>query len=313
MTESECPVDFTFDFGGASREELMAEVRENVISLARELSRPRVTRKMEITRGDKADEQSQLHVTRRMESAESAAERLLAELNEQKAFFSRQLEFLKLEEAHFAEQNLPVPPLFRRLSERFNFYWLYLPIGYQARPNMPFVRVECAVEFNPDAPDDQRPISALILPDRKFVNILQTSAEAIVRLGSNFEFEVYAPSLGSSAALGTSIGVRVGPFNYRLVRAQIEHSGEKTHKVFWRVSGADFFREHVPQFAVVLQVPRHVTTLKVAAAMQAYSAFNFAAAGLGEIIAYLGQRLANFLRSGAPVRDLREYDLSAQL
>jgi hypothetical protein len=313
MTESERLVDFAFDFGGASREELMAEVRENVIGLARELSQPRVTRRMETERADTTDALSEPRVMRSIESAESAAERLLAELNEQKAFFSRQPEFLKLEEAHFAEQNLPVPSLFKRLSDRFNFYWLYLPIGYQARPNMPFVRVECAVEFNPSAPDDQRPISALILPDKKFVNILQSNAEAIVRLGSNFEFEAHVPSLGGSAALGTDVGVRVGPFNYRLVRAQIEHSGEKTHKVFWRVSGADFFRERVPQFAVVLQVPRHVTALKVAAAMQAYSAFNFAAAGLGEIIAYLGQRLANFLRAGAPVRDLRAYDLSAQL
>jgi hypothetical protein len=313
MTESERPVDFAFDFGGASREELMAEVRENVIGLARELSQPRVTRKMEIESAETADAPSQPRAMRSVESAESAAERLLAELNEQKAFFSRQPEFLKLEETHFAEQNLPVPPLFKRLSERFNFYWLHLPIGYQARPNMPFVRVECAIEFNPDAPDHERPIGALILPDKKFVNILQTNAEAIVRLGSDFEFEAHLPSVGGSAALGTAVGVRVGPFNYRLVRAQIEHSGQKTHKVFWRVSGADFFRERVPQFAVVLQVPRQVRTLTVAAAMQAYSEFNFAAAGLGEIIAYLGQRLANFLRAGAPVRDARAYDLSAQL
>lgn len=293
MTESERPLEFAFDFGGVSREELIAEVRDNVIGLARELRQERVVRSME--------------------TALSPAEQLLAELNEQRAFLSRQVDFLKLEEAHFAEQNLPVPELFRRLSERFNFYWLHLPIGYHARPNMPFVRVECAVEFNPNAQDDQRPISALILPDRKFVNILQTNVEANVRLGSNFEFEAYVPSAGGNVALSTDSGVRVGPFNYRLVRAQIEHSGEKTHKVFWRVSGAEFFRERVPQFAVVLQVPRHVSALRVAAAVQAYSAFNFAAAGLGDIIAYLGQRLANFLRAGAPVRDMNLYDLSAYL
>ncbi|MFQ3535875.1 MAG: hypothetical protein SNJ58_08355 [Aggregatilineales bacterium] len=303
------PLTFEFDFGGESRDALMAEVRENVIGLARELGEERVTRSM----GE---------VTRRMESALTPAEQLLAELNQQRAFLSRRLDFLKLEEAHFAEQNLPVPELFKRLSERYNFYWLHLPVGYHARPNMPFVRVECAVEFNPTAADDQRPISALILPDRKFLTLLEANAEATVRLNQNFEFEAQMgelslPSLSGSAGAGAGAGVSgslsVGPFNYRLVRAQIEHSGEKTHKVFWRISGAEFFRERVPQFAVVLQVPRHISQLTVAAAVQAYANFNFAAAGLGEIIAYLGERLRNFLRAGAPVRDSNMYDLSAQL
>ncbi|PJF36515.1 MAG: hypothetical protein CUN49_05075 [Candidatus Thermofonsia Clade 1 bacterium] len=301
-------MNFEFDFGGESREALMAEVRENVIGLARELSQQRTMRSI----GE----------PRRSMDLVDPAQRLLEELNQQRAFFSRQLDFLKLEEAHFAEQNLPVPDLFKRLSERFNFYWLHLPVGYYARPNMPFVRVECAVEFNPNATDAQRPVSALILPNKKFLSLLQAQAEATVRLGSNFEFEAQTgemrlPSVGGSAALSTGAGISsslsVGPFSYRLVRAQIEHSGEKTHKVFWRISGADFFRERVPQFAVVLQVPRSVNQLQVAAALQAYAEFNFAAAGLGEIIGYLGQRLANFLRAGAPVRDTQLYDLSAQL
>lgn len=309
MTDSPSPLNFEFDFGGESRDALMAEVRENVIGLARELGEERVTRSMGET-------------TRRMESALTPAEKLLEELNQQRAFLSRQLDFLKLEEAHFAEHNLPVPELFRRLSERYNFYWLHLPVGYHARPNMPFVRVECAVEFNPTAADDQRPISALILPDKKFLTLLQMNAETTVRLNQNFEFEAQTgelslPNVSGSAGAGASVsvggGVSVGPFNYRLVRAQVEHSGEKTHKVFWRVSGADFFRERVPQFAVVLQVPRYVSELKVAAAVQAYAEFNFAAAGLGEIIAYLGERLRNFLRAGAPVRDTAMYDLSARL
>lgn len=309
MTDGPSPLTFEFDFGGESRDALMAEVRENVIGLARELGEAPVRRSM----GE---------ATRRMESPLAPAEQLLAELNEQRAFLSRQLDFLKLEEAHFTEQNLPVPQLFKRLSERYNFYWLHLPVGYHARPNMPFVRVECAVEFNPTAPDDQRPISALILPDKKFLTLLEANAEATVRLNQNFEFELYSgalslPNLGGSAGAGAGVGlgggVSVGPFNYRLVRAQIEHSGEKTHKVFWRVSGAEFFRERVPQFAVVLQVPRHVSELKIAAAVQAYANFNFAAAGLGEIVAYLGERLRNFLRAGAPVRDANLYDLSTRL
>lgn len=303
MTDSPTFSDFEFDFGGESRETLMQEAQETISGLARELSDTRTTRSLGA-------------------SAENPAEQLLKELNEQRAFLSRQLDFLKLEEAHFAEQNLPVPDLFKRLSERYAFYWLHLPVGYSARPNMPFVRVECAIEFNPNMADDQRPVSALILPDKKFLNLLQANAEATVKLGTNFEFEAQTgelslPNVGGSAGVSTAVatsgGISVGPFNYRLVRAQIEHSGEKTHKVFWRISGADFFRERVPQFAVVLQVPRSVTQLQVAAAVQAYANFNFAAAGLGEIIAYLGQRLANFLRAGAPVRDANLFDLSARL
>lgn len=303
MTDSPTLSDFEFDFGGESRETMMQEAQETISGLARELSDTRITRSLEA-------------------SAENPAEQLLKELNEQRAFLSRQLDFLKLEEAHFAEQNLPVPDLFKRLSERYAFYWLHLPIGYSARPNMPFVRVECAVEFNPNMADDQRPVSALILPDKKFLNLLQANAEATVKLGNNFEFEAHTgelslPNASGSAGVGAAVAasgsLSVGPFNYRLVRAQIEHSGEKTHKVFWRISGADFFRERVPQFAVVLQVPRSVRQLQVAAAVQAYADFNFAAAGLGEIIAYLGQRLASFLRAGAPVRDANLFDLSARL
>lgn len=86
-----------------------------------------------------------------------------------------------------------------------------------------------------------------------------------------------------------------------------------TEKVFWRMSEERFFQEDDPTFIVVMQVPREVKEVKIAAAMQAYHSFNLWAADLSAVMGYLRERVATFFSKGAPIRDTKVWDLTPKL
>jgi hypothetical protein len=79
------------------------------------------------------------------------------------------------------------------------------------------------------------------------------------------------------------------------------------------LAGAEFFQEDDRTFIVVLQVPKSVNEVKIAAALQAYHKPNVAAMGLGESIRYFGSRLATFFRKGAPATDTKLWDITPSL
>jgi hypothetical protein len=315
--------DFDFDFGGLSRSTLVDSARQTIHALDEELGAEEgVRRGMEVPGAPPAPGAP-------VPAGETvnAAETLLAELNEQRANFSDYVDIYPLREKNFTDHGLAVPVRFRELSKKSNFYWVRFPIFYQNKPNTPFNKIECALEFNPGEMDGyRRPRAMLLLPDRKFTNLLELSDSLSVKIGENFEFEAATTDMHVSTPAGTvggkagvdvatagNLGLAVGPFTYTLKKAKVENSSPGAERVFWRVTGSEFFQESVPQFVVVLQVPKDVTNVRIAAALQAYSFFNLAAAGIGDVLRYLGERVASFFKAGAPVRDTQEWDISRSL
>lgn len=298
-------LSFEFNFGSEDRATLLGEAVDTIRALDQELS---------------AAERGPMRGI-------SPADQLLEQLNQQQATFSQYVDIYPLREKHFSEHGLPVPARFRALTKDYNLYWIRFPIFYQNRPNMPFNKIECLLEFNPgEAAGHLRPRALLLLPDRKFKQLLELSDSLTLRIGENFEFEAETGDLSASVggaggslsagvdvAAAGKLGLTVGPFTYTLKKAQVENSSAGSEKVFWRVTGSEFFQESAPQFVVVLQVPKSVASVRIAGALQAYSHFNLGAAGLSEALKYLGDRLANFFRKGAPVRDAREWDISPSL
>jgi hypothetical protein len=286
--------DFDFDFSGTDRKTLLAEANQKMSAFDSVL-------------GD-TDQESTVIKT--------AAAHLLEQLDEEVAEFSVFPEVLSLRAEDFTKHKLAVPQRFEELSGQHQFYWIRFPITLKPAEGMHFNKLKCAVEFNPGVPEDHlRPCAQMILPDKKFRQLLELSDSLSIKIGENFEFEAAHPDVPVEVEIGAAgkLGFMVGPFKYTLKRAQLDHSGSGTEKVFWTLDGVEFFQEDDPTLIVVLRVPKGVDQVKIAGALQAYHGFNLLAATMGETISYLGKRLANFFRKGAPIQDLQEWDITPNL
>lgn len=293
-------LDFDFDFGTEARGALLKETRALAGSLAP---------------GDAARDP-------RFEDALTLLDQLDAEVAEFSAF----PEFVPLQAADFERQGLALPPRFVELAARHRFYWVRFPITLKPRTDRPFVKLQCAVEFNPGTdPGHLRPVAQCVLPDRKFQQLMQTSTRFTVSLGEDLEFKANAaadsalPGGGAAAkaavdaTLAAGAGAIVGPFTYTWNRALINHSGTGSEKVFWSLNGAEFFEAQEPVLVVVLRVPKELTSLRIAAALQASHKVSLLAGTLGSALELLGERIRGFFRAGAPTRHTQTWDLTPRL
>ncbi len=138
------------------------------------------------------------------------AARLLEELDNEVARFSPELEVLELLEEHFSQHGLAVPVRFKDESRDHPFFWVRFPLTLMPASQKPFCRLKCALEFNP-GDDPRRPSTKLILPDRRFVDLMEAHTGLSLSINESFEF---SPSLlskgtkpppppGSGQAAGT--------------------------------------------------------------------------------------------------------------
>lgn len=300
-------IDFDFDFGGDTREQLLSKASQTAQAFSSELG----------------DEKAL-----GPDAAQTVASQLMEQLNQEVAQFGAQPDVYELREDHFIKGKLDVPVSFKELCQQYNFYWVRFPIILAPLDNMPFYKLDCAVEFNPGIADGHlRPKARMILPERKFQKLLELKDNIELHIGENFEFEAATPeidlqtpagpkvkaSAGVTAKAAGNLGLIAGPFVYSVKKAQINHSGIGSEKVFWKLDGAEFFQEDEPTLIVVLQVPKEVKQVRIAAALQAYHHFNLWAASLSSVIDYFGKRLANFFRQGAPIRDEQMWDITPNI
>jgi len=151
---------------------------------------------------------------------------------------------IELKEEHFTTHGLIIPPRFKDLNLTAKFYWLRLPITLSPMENYAFTKLQCAVEFNSGATSGHlRPKAHLILPDRKFQQLLEVS--------ESFEFEVPSGGLKLEAGeaklkTGASVDAKIaakmdfaaGSFTYRVKKTKLDHSPAGTEKVFWRTQSS---------------------------------------------------------------------------
>jgi hypothetical protein len=233
---------------------------------------------------------------------------------------------LELNASHFELYGWDTPKQFQDLSKTQRFFWMQVPVFLSQMENMPFSKLELAIEFNPADTGPRRPTSVLIFPDKKIKQLARFEQGVSLKVGENFELEVAALKMDVQAGaakakgkvgvdLGASGGfnLALGPFTYDLKKLELEHTDIGNSKVFWKVFSTKYLHEQRPTFIVVLQVPREVKELKVAAAMQAYHQFDVGAAGLGQALKVFRDKLANFFRKGAPLQDTTVWDLTSKL
>ncbi|WP_158219848.1 hypothetical protein [Ideonella sp. A 288] len=300
---------FDFDFKGLSRTELLGRSAKAIGAGASNLGV-----------GDAAAPSA-------ADAARTAATGLLAALDQEVAEFAGFPEIVPLEARHFEAHGMKPPARFEDLSRQHRFYWLRIPMTLRPLQDRPFVKLQCAVEFNPGvAAAHLRPVAQMILPDRKFQQMLAANTSLTLGIGEDFEFEAKgqadvgtADTLSANgkasvdAKAAASAGMTVGPFQYSLKKAVVNHSGTGTEKVFWTLDGAEFFEEQEPVLVVVLRVPNEVTELHVAAALQAFHDIHWLVSSVGNFFTLLGDRMAGFFKKGAPATHTQVWNLTPRL
>lgn len=296
---------FEYEFGDADRAALLGEARRTIGALRSELGDAGVAPRAGVPPAPRAPGAP--------DAGEQAALDLLDSFDRAVAEFGGYPDVVRLEERHFTEHGLTVPARFRELRRTHRFYWLRFPTVLRPRPGTVYDRLQCGVHFNPDVREGHLlPRAAMILPDRRFQEILAADLGGEVRIGESFEFEASTGRLerqaGPASAAGAAsvdakaaagLGLVAGPFRYSVKRALVDHTAPGAAKVLWTLAGTEFLQTDDLAPIVVLQVPDGVDRVTVAGALRAYHRFD-PAADVGQAFRYFTERLRAFLRAGAP-------------
>jgi hypothetical protein len=259
--------------------------------------------------------------------AETSEGRALRAFVEDKAKFGGAPLIHKLAESDFTEAGRKVPARFRTLCERYDFYEIHLPIVLAPQGDYGFNKLKAMVEFNPDSTDPySRPKAYEILPKSAFQELAKGSMNLEVGLNENFELEAKPTSVavpagipgvkveaGAGAKLSGGMSMTMGPFNYRLRKATIQHNAPGSEEVWWTIDDAELLAGDEPLLFVIAQVPKTTKELRLRADLLAYRRFVWLKAGLQSAIKQLSKEIQQFFKAGAPISDSKDWDLSHAL
>jgi hypothetical protein len=295
--------DFSLDAAGLDRQALLAEAAERI---------------------------DRLHGHYGVSGAaqpEAEAGRKVREMINDQARLAAFPDLYRITEEDYLARNQTAPVKVSELIRQHRYYWLRIPIGLAPQAPWSFNKIEVRIEFNPDEPAAHlRPKAWQILPNRKFQKMLEAHQKLEIGLDENFEFAASSGelageagkakgklSLGAAAKASVGGGVILGPFEYQLKRALIEHNALGMEWVFWRLDGAEFFQEDAPELIVIAQVPSETTSVKVSARLQAYRNFNLLTGDLTLVVKQLPKALREYFAGGLPLYDEQQWDLTPRL
>ena len=296
--------DFSFDMRGIDRQALLEEAAERLNALGGYLGASESTT-----------------------TAATPGGTMAMELNSDTIEFAGFPVVYRITDKDFLMRNLNVPTSFKQLTLDYKFYWLYFPIALFPKLGWGFNQLEMIVKFNPAEPIQHlRPKAYQILPDKKFQTKLNLQGHVEVRLDENFEFSAatqtlqanYGPVQGKvgasvDAKVAAGLGTVLGPFEYSMKKAQIDHTPVGMEMVRWDLNGAEFFQDDSPPLIVIFQVPQETMEVKIVAAMQAYRYFNLANATFQQAIKELPRKFREFFTSGMPVYKDASWDITPRL
>lgn len=242
--------------------------------------------------------------------------RSLDDLQEQVAHgeairFSPILQVIPLSADLFSGLELKAPPYLANLMQRNDFFLVNIPITLFPKPGWGFTHLELGLRMNPGQPPDRLPVAYQIFPDQKWEVVAQASQYLNVGLDEHFRFktpeisgELTKASLDAGVGLDASAGATLvlGPFNYVVRRPKIQTAGEGDVEVRWRLEGAAHFQEEQVKMGLVLQVPKEVSRVDLASAMEVSKSFRTFSDEVKYLIRHLRERSQNFFKRGAPIQ-----------
>lgn len=294
---------FDFDYGDYDSEQLLAQVRRELLNL-----------KASMGASDAAPADADVRAT----------EAYFASLQDGKvAFPDAAPTVFPLSQAFFEKNQLPVPKGFRQLSGDSRFYWVEVPI-LLVHGQRRFYKLQVIMNFG-EGVDDQGKLPTIhsAFPTSEFAQQAAINGKVELGVGQNFEFDVAlgidkialpavvpiedasaGGKFGANAKLMSDLGLVLGPFSYTAKRALVDcrYGGEE---VYWIVKDKQSLIEENPVFFVVLRVPKAASEVNMTARLRAHRDAPIPAF-FARVLDLLSPKSADWLKKGAPIT-LRPY------
>lgn len=202
--------------------------------------------------------------------AQNQAIKQLNKLEQEQALFSPKLDVLGLTETDFAQRGLESSPNLKAKMQDNDFYEVGIPVTLFPKSGWAFTRLECSLEFCPNETDrNQLPIIYEIFPDDVWAEIFRFQDSLTVGLDQDFRFRTQVEDLKgkwqklSSKAQGKlslqgggGANLVVGPFSYRIRRAEVIARGRLAPNCRWRLDGKQYVAQEDVLLKVILMVPK---------------------------------------------------------
>ncbi len=241
---------------------------------------------------------------------------VLQALKKEKAAFGPRPEVLPLDAEALKARGVELDSRVKALLERFDFHAVTFPVTLFPKRGWAFDRLECQVEFNPGEAPERRPLAHDVFPGSDWETLAKATMHLEIGVTEALEFRAKAAvpllaSAGAEGKLDSGAGFVFPPRDYHVKRARLVSRGKDTSEVLWRLDNEKFFQEDEPRLGVILKVPKGVAPVKAKGVLAAYRSFRTLSADLGDVLNYLGDRVKNFFRKGAPLVDRGEWALVA--
>jgi hypothetical protein len=250
-------------------------------------------------------------------------------LAEDEGKFARSPIIRKITNHEYLSRNLPVPFNLNEMFKKYRFYFLEFPFELDPAAGWGFNKLEVRIDFNPDGPvGEEQPKISQIFPDPKFEKLFEANANLHVGINANAEFsaegfEIDIPTgqatfkvkSDAGAEAGGKTGFVIGPMNYSVKRALINHRGTGKEWVRWEIAGTQLNKGDDPRLMVITQVPRQIKQVKIRGQLLASRYFTLANYSLVEAVKRLGDTFRRFFEGGAPYfhRTIPDWDVTENM
>jgi hypothetical protein len=289
-------LEFDFEFGEKSSDDMLVEVREELKSYKRTMGP-----------GDqqKVDEETEKYFDD------------LAEWGEV-TFPKADPPVFPLDADYFEQNDLKKPANFDALTAKNNFFWVQVPV-FMAHGATRFYKFQIRMDYSKGIQNSRLiPVVHSAFPDNKFIEKAKLDANFSLGLGEDFSFKIAAGlpdvalptnipiveasaggKLGVDAKVASGIGLTAGPFSVSIKQALVtcRFAGEQ---VLWTIADREALQEANPVFITILQVPHGTTRIQLEAKAQAHRAAPLPKTIL-RVLDKLTLPVATWLKRGSPV------------
>ncbi len=237
---------------------------------------------------------------------------------EDRASFANEPEVYKITDKDFIDKKRNIPHIFSQFSEDYDFYWIRFPIEFIKKSGWAFNKLEAIIDFHADPDDPQRyPKVFQILPDKKHMYFIHTNGSVAINIDENFQFatnpNIEAASLMKTAEVSakakSNAGLVLGPFQYSLSNAKIDHSDIGSQWLFWMLNGIEFVQNTSPDFVILTQLRKNTKKLNISAHLQTYCDYSLLNANIQSVVNSLPDTIKSYFIKGCPIKNIKEYHL----
>jgi hypothetical protein len=292
-------VEFDFEFGEKSSDDLMMEAQKELQSYKREMG---ANDKQE------ADKETEAYFTGLGEWGEVT-------------FTKAEPSIFPLDANYFAQNEVKKPTNFDALTAKNKFFWIQVPI-FIVHGETPFYKIQIKMDYSKGISESQLiPVVHSAFPDNNFVEKAKVDGNFAIGLSEDFAFKVAAGiqdvalptnipivdasaggKLGVNAKLASGIGLTAGPFAFSIKQALVScrFAGEQ---VLWTITDKEALKETNPVFITILQVPKETSRVQLEAKAQVHRATPLpqSIVRLLDRLTLQSPQIANWLKKGSPV------------